>query len=214
MKLIGMLDSPFVRRTAIGLSQLGLSFDHQSLSVFRDYDTFRQQNPMVKAPTLLLNDGTALMDSSLILQYAELLSATSLNHLNPALFAKEQHIVGTALVCCEKTVQLVYEYQIRPVDKRHEPWLARIEQQLQEAYRQLNRPTESHPALFNANKLSHANIATAVAWRFTREMRPEQLGKNDFPRLRDWSAECEQTDVFRMFPYDDSMSGGTSWEKA
>ncbi|EAR10185.1 glutathione S-transferase family protein [Reinekea blandensis] len=214
MKLIGMLDSPFVRRTAIGLSQLGLTFDHQSLSVFKDYSTFRQLNPMVKAPTLLLDDGTALMDSSLILQYAESMSTHSLNHLNPALFAKEQQIVGTALICCEKTVQIVYEYQIRPEDKRHEPWVKRIEQQLQEAYRQLNQLANTHQALFDTKKLSHASIATAVAWNFTRQMRPEQLGNDAFPRLRDWSAECEKTEAFRKYPYDDAMSGGGPWASA
>ena len=32
MKLIGMLDSPYVRRTAISLKLLGLSFEHASVS--------------------------------------------------------------------------------------------------------------------------------------------------------------------------------------
>lgn len=214
MKLIGMLDSPFVRRTAIGLNQLGFTFEHQSLSVFSDYSAFRQLNPMVKAPTLLLDDGTTLMDSSLILQYAESLSSRSLNHLNPALFAKEQQIIGIALICCEKTVQVVYECQIRPADKRHEPWLLRLEQQLMEAYRQLNLMADRHHSLFDSQKLTHASVASAVAWYFTRHMRPEQLGSDDFPRLRDWSASCEQTPAFQRFPYDLSMSNNTLWTTA
>ncbi len=40
MKLIGMLDSPYVRRTAISLKLLGLSFEHASVSVFRHFDRF------------------------------------------------------------------------------------------------------------------------------------------------------------------------------
>ena len=59
MKLIGMLDSPYVRRTAISLQLLGVPFEHQSLSVFRTYDEFRRINPVVKAPTLVFGrDGT------------------------------------------------------------------------------------------------------------------------------------------------------------
>ena len=53
MKLIGMLDSPYVRRVAISLQLLGLRFEHQSLSVFSTFAAFRQINPVVKAPTFL-----------------------------------------------------------------------------------------------------------------------------------------------------------------
>ena len=62
MKLIGMLDSPYVRRVAVSLQLLGLSFEHQSLSVFRGFDEFRRINPVVKAPTLLCDSGVVLMD--------------------------------------------------------------------------------------------------------------------------------------------------------
>ena len=67
MQLIGMLDSPYVRRVAVSLQLLGLPFEHRSLSVFRGFEQFRQVNPVVKAPTLGCDDGTLLMDSGLIL---------------------------------------------------------------------------------------------------------------------------------------------------
>ena len=66
MQLIGMLDSPYVRRVAISLQLLGLDFEHRPISVFRTFDQFRQINPVVKAPTLVCDDGTVLMDSTLI----------------------------------------------------------------------------------------------------------------------------------------------------
>ena len=71
MRLIGMLDSPYVRRVAISLQLLGLPFEHRSISVFRAFDEFRAINPVVKAPSLVCDDGTVLMDSTLILEYAE-----------------------------------------------------------------------------------------------------------------------------------------------
>ena len=74
MKLIGMLDSPYVRRVAISLQLLGLPFEHRSLSVFRTFDQFREINPVVKAPTVVFDDGEILMDSTLILEYAEALA--------------------------------------------------------------------------------------------------------------------------------------------
>ena len=69
MKLIGMLDSPYVRRVAISLQMLGLPFEHQSVSVFRGFAQFQQINPVVKAPTFVSDHGEVLMDSTLILEY-------------------------------------------------------------------------------------------------------------------------------------------------
>ena len=53
MKLIGMLDSPYVRRVAVSLQLLGLRFKHEPVSVFRHFDKFQAINPVIKAPTLI-----------------------------------------------------------------------------------------------------------------------------------------------------------------
>ena len=96
MKLIGMLDSPYVRRVAISLQMLGLPFEHRSVSVFRGMDEFRRVNPVVKAPTLVCDDGTALMDSTLILEYAEALARP--RSLMPAgLKPLQQELLGLLL---------------------------------------------------------------------------------------------------------------------
>jgi glutathione S-transferase len=71
MVLIGMLDSPYVRRCAVSLKLMDVAFEHRPLSVFRNFDDFRRINPVVKAPTLVCGDGTLLMDSTLILDYVE-----------------------------------------------------------------------------------------------------------------------------------------------
>src|SRR6266567_177884 len=76
MQLIGMLDSPYVRRVAISLQLLGLRFEHHSVSVFSTFEQFRKINPVVKAPTLICDDGTVLMDSTLMIQYAEAIAAS------------------------------------------------------------------------------------------------------------------------------------------
>ena len=70
MRLIGMLDSPYVRRVAISLKLMGLGFELNQVSVFRGVDEFKAINPVVKAPTLVTDDGVMLMDSGLILEYA------------------------------------------------------------------------------------------------------------------------------------------------
>src|SRR5260221_13066707 len=75
MQLIGMLDSPYVRRVAISLQLLGLRFEHRSISVFSTFEQFRKINPVVKAPSFICDGGEGLMDSTLIIEYAEALAA-------------------------------------------------------------------------------------------------------------------------------------------
>ena len=69
MQLIGMLDSPYVRRVAIALIVAKVPFTHRPISLFRHIDEFSKINPLLKAPTLLTDDGAALMDSNVILDY-------------------------------------------------------------------------------------------------------------------------------------------------
>ena len=140
MKLIGMLDSPYVRRVAISLQRLGLPFEHQSLSVFRGFDAFQRINPVVKAPTLVCDDGTVLMDSTLILEYAEALARPrTLLPAEPAALALELRRIGLALAACEKSVQILYEQMLRPAEKVHAPWLERVGGQLRAAFGELER---------------------------------------------------------------------------
>ncbi|MGE0675022.1 MAG: glutathione S-transferase N-terminal domain-containing protein, partial [Methylibium sp.] len=71
MQLIGMLDSPYVRRVAVSLQLLGLPFEHRSISVFRGFDTIRRISPGVMAPSLVCDDGCVLLVSYLSLDHAE-----------------------------------------------------------------------------------------------------------------------------------------------
>ncbi|MEJ2046257.1 MAG: glutathione S-transferase family protein [Reinekea sp.] len=206
MKLIGMLDSPFVRRTAISLSQLGIEFEHQSLSVFSDYDEFKKINPLVKAPTLVLANSELLIDSNLILQYAEMLSERSLYASDLTTIATQQHILGLSSIANEKTVQVIYEHGLRPEEKRHRPWLDRVIEQLTHTYQALERTLEQHPHLFDINALSHASIAAAVSWFFTQNMQPGLTVEADYPLLKEWSDKCEASEAFREYPYDFGMS--------
>lgn len=105
-----MLDSPYVRRVAISLRLLGLRFEHQSLSVFRTFAEVQRINLGVKAPTLVCNDGTVLMDSTLILEYAEALARPrTLLPTDISTLQQKLRVIGLALAACEKSVQIVYE---------------------------------------------------------------------------------------------------------
>lgn len=201
MKLIGMLDSPYVRRVAISLQLLGLRFEHESLSVFRTFDEFSRTNPVVKAPTLVCDDGTVLMDSTLILQYAEALARPrSLQPTEPAALAQALRTTGLALAACEKAVQIVYERGLRPAEKQHEPWVQRVTGQLLAACEGLEACCPEAPSV----ALDQAGVSTAVAWEFVQKMLPEVAPAARFPRLSAFSRFAESQAEFRAAPHGDS----------
>lgn len=203
MQLIGMLDSPYVRRTAISLHMLGLPFKHRSLSVFGTYEQFREVNPVVKAPTLVCDDGTVLMDSTLILDYAETLAQPrSLMPIGTSERLAALRILGLALAACEKTVQIVYERGLRPKEKQHEPWVERAAQQLRTAYRELESDFAGRRC-GTEERLDAAQIASAVAWRFTHEKLPGIVTRADHPYLQTLSSWAERQPPFLAWPYDE-----------
>ena len=75
MVLIGVFESPFVRRVAITLRLLGLPFEHRALCAVRNFDALCEVNPVGKAPTLITGEGDMLIDSTLIIDYAESLAS-------------------------------------------------------------------------------------------------------------------------------------------
>ncbi|MFL5521083.1 MAG: glutathione S-transferase family protein, partial [Gemmatimonadales bacterium] len=128
MVLIGMPDSPYVRRVAVSLKLMGLPFEHQQVSVFRHFDRFRAINPVVKAPSFICDDGTVLMDSTLILDYLEHCVAAGNGLMPPGGEPRKEalRLIGLAMAACEKLVAMVYEKEQRPADKLHGPWMERI----------------------------------------------------------------------------------------
>jgi glutathione S-transferase len=203
MRLIGMLDSPYVRKVAVTLDQLGLPFAHESISVFRDFARFHGINPLVKAPTLVCDDGTVLMDSALIVQYVEstLPSAQSLWSSDAAERRAEFRAVALAHMACEKAAQLVYEQNLRPKEFQYEPWVKRVTGQLLAAFGELERELARHPALF-ARERSHAAIMAGIAWQFAQSLLAIVVPAGGHPLLSAHSRRMEATPSFLRFPPD------------
>jgi len=205
MKLIGMLDSPYVRRVAISLQLLGLRFEHDPLSVFRTFKEFQQINPVVKAPTLVCDDGTVLMDSPLILEFAQALAwPRSLMPSELVTLRQALRTIGLAQAACEKAVQIIYERGLRPQEKWHEPWLQRVTGQLLAAFDGLEVELARVPLAATSAQIDQAGVSAAVAWHFTRQMLGEDdLPSSRYPQLVAHSARAEALPEFRAAPHGD-----------
>ncbi|MGB5826310.1 MAG: glutathione S-transferase [Pseudomonas mandelii] len=201
MKLIGMLDSPYVRRVAISARHLGIDLEHESVSVFRHFEHFQQINPVVKAPTLVLDDGEVLIDSTLIIDYLEALAGPGKSLMPGDLTQRLRawRLIGLGLAACEKSVQLYYERNLRPAEIQYQPWVERVEGQLAAAYSALERELEKQP-LANGALIEQDGITLAVAWSFTNLVTPDQVDASRFPRIAEFTAQAEKLEAFISTP--------------
>lgn len=197
-----MLDSPYVRRVAISLRTLSIPFEHESLSVFSSFDAFRAVNPVVKAPTLVADDGTVLMDSTLILDHVEHVTVRerSLMPRDPAERTRALRILGLALAACDKAVQLVYERNLRPSEMHYEPWLLRVSGQIAAALASLETEVARVPLELAVDTIDQRGITVAVMWRFLRELAPDCAPEESHPTLVAVSREAERLPSFLAFP--------------
>lgn len=203
MRLIGMLDSPYVRRAALTLAALEIPFAHEPLSVFRHYNEFAAINPVVKAPTAVTDDGVVLLDSTLIIDYALKAFAGNkkLGPTDPRLVALDIRLTGLGLAACEKAVQTVYERQLRPADKQHQPWLDRVAGQLKAALASIESEIAGADWLLGS-PVSEAGITLAVAGTFISEMVADVVALSGYPHFAALTAKAETMPLFKAWPYE------------
>ena len=206
MQLIGMLDSPYVRRVAIALIIGKTPFIHRPISLFRHIDQFSKLNPLLKAPTLLTDDGVALMDSGLILDYLAGVDPR-IAALTPSRAARRLEALratGLALTVMEKAVQRHYERVLRPAEKQHEPWVDRVMGQLTAGLTALE--AELPGSGWIGGEMGVADMTVACAFGFTRSLLADVVDAGRYANLGAFCARAEALPAFRAAPPEDGAT--------
>ena len=198
MILIGQYDSPFVRRVAIALHHYGLTFEHRPWSVWGDADKIAQHNPLRRVPTLLLDDGTALVETFAILDAMDELVGPERALLPESGSVRRDglRISSLAAGMADKAVVLLYSSLdlMRPSAQFSE----RCQTQILETLAALERERAARSTSFwLGQSLSHADIAFACSYRFTSEAHPGLVDPSRFPSLTAAAARCESLPEFQ-----------------
>jgi glutathione S-transferase len=128
MILVGQYDSPYARRVAISLMALGIAYEHDTRSVFGDFESMRGTNPLGRIPSLILDDATVLIDSAAILDWIDESVGPARALIPPSGAARREALQRIALAC--GAVDKIgggrnYESMIRPSRYRWPEWIAR-----------------------------------------------------------------------------------------
>jgi len=198
MILIGQYDSPFVRRVAIALRLYDLGFEHRPWSTFGDGDKIAAFNPLRRVPTLLLDDGEALIESTAILDYLDELVGPDRAMIAARGEARRRALKTIALATGlgDKAVSLVYERVLRK-DHQSKVWVERCQAQISGVLEVLEkqRAGVASPYWFGA-AIGHADIAVACVLRFTAEAHPALFDAACYPALSAHAARCEALSAF------------------
>jgi glutathione S-transferase len=201
MLLIGMYDSPYVRRVAIGMHLCGIAFEHADWSVGADFERIRQYNPLVRVPTLVLDDGEVLLDSAALLDYLDELVGPQ-RALLPRVGRERRtglRLMALASGAADKGREQIYERAFRPVQKRHEPWLTRCRIQMHGALSELERHALARGSgrWLLGERLTHADIMVVCAFTFLCEALSLSAEGAPYPALRALTARCEALPEFQ-----------------
>src|SRR5205085_6294418 len=135
MFLIGQYDSPFVRRVAIAMRLYGIAFEHRPWSTFGDADKIAPYNPLRRVPTLVLDNGEALIESTAILDHLDELAREQDKVTGEAMIAsrgaeRRRHLrlCALAIGLGDKAVSLIYERVLRK--EQLKLWVERCEAQI------------------------------------------------------------------------------------
>lgn len=199
MILIGQYDSPFVRRVGITLRRYGISYEHRRWSVWGDAEKLAQHNPLRRVPTLLLEDGTALVETFAIIDTLDELAGPERALLPRSGPLRREGLRLTALASglADKAVSLLYERLFRPTPSQ--PWMERCQLQIADTLALLETDRAARSTNFWLGpELSHPDIAFACAYRFLNEAHPGVFDSARLPALRRAAAACEALEDFQV----------------
>ena len=197
MILIGQYDSSYVRRAGIALRLYGLPFEHRPWSVFSEGEKVQALNPLMRVPTLVLDDGDVVADSNSILDHIDGLVPAEQRLLPKAEPERRRVLKVTTFATglADKGVSLFYELRLHETPSAY--FVERCRAQIATVLSALDTERGERPGKFWFGRITHADIAVACAWRHVGEAHPGLIDPADYPALAAHCAGMEALPVFQ-----------------
>ncbi|MGE0105407.1 MAG: glutathione S-transferase N-terminal domain-containing protein [Thiomonas sp.] len=199
MKLIGSLTSPYVRKVRIMLAEKKIEAKWEEENVWSDATQIGRSNPLGKVPCLLLDDGEAIFDSRVIVEYLDTL--TPVGKLIPA-GGRERAEVRTwealadGVMDAAATARLEQTWPGRTEAQRSPAWIARQMGKVEAGVKAMAAGLGDKP-FCSGNHLSLADIAVGAALGYVVFRFPELGWQQQYPNLAKLYDKLMQRPSFR-----------------
>ncbi|HEY1836290.1 MAG TPA: glutathione S-transferase family protein [Rhizomicrobium sp.] len=199
MILVGQYDSPFVRRVAISLKLLGFAYEHDTRSVFGDFDSMLKTNPLGRIPTLVLDDGRSLIDSAAILDWLDETVGPERALIPRSGAARVDALQRVALATgiIDKIGGANYERMIRPSAYRWTEWTERLLTQCRGGLEALNELDWTN------DRIDQAQITAGCMLFYIRVTDPATMPEGRYPALDKLAARLGTMPEFRDTAFSD-----------
>ena len=175
--------SPYGRKARIAVSILGLDgkVKVEPASTQDAADPLATQNPLGKVPVLLLEDGSTMFDSPVILEYLDALAGGGKilpKDMKPRFDALRLEALADGIL--DASILIVYEARYRPADKIVQKW---IDMQSAKVTRALAVLEAAPPGLDKVPNVGQITLACALGYR---DFRFPGTWRQQHPRLVAW----------------------------
>jgi glutathione S-transferase len=183
MKLIGSLTSPYVRKARIVFAEKKIEVPLIQENVWSQDTKIMESNPLGKVPCLVMDDGGAMFDSRVIVEYADTLSPV--NKLIPS-SGKEKAAVKTweALAdgILDASVLARLEATWRPDEQKSQAWIDRQLLKIDVSLKAMSNGLGESEWCFG-NQMSLADISVGCALDYLIFRFPNIQWQASYPNL-------------------------------
>lgn len=188
MKLIGSLTSPFVRKIRVQLLEKEIPFQFVPENVWEEGTKIMDHNPLGKVPCLILDNGQAVFDSTVISGTLEYMMPT--NPLLPTdphkrALVRTMESLGSGMN--DACVAILLENKFHEGEKVSKEWLNRQYSKIHHSLEWLNQRVTTTPGAFLLDQFSLADISVGCALLYLDFRRPEVQWRKDLPALAEYA---------------------------
>lgn len=183
MKLIGSLASPYVRKVRIVMAEKKLDYALILENVWANDTTIQQSNPLGKVPCLLMEDGGAMFDSRVIVEYLDTL--TPVGKLIPAHGRERAEVKNWEALAdgiLDAAVLVRVERTMRTPEIQSEAWVNRQMDKVNAGLKSMSLGLgESAFCVGNHLTLADISVACCLGWLSFRF--PSIAWRDEYPNL-------------------------------
>ena len=182
LKLIATLTSPYARKVRIALAEKKIEYALVEDSPWVPGNAVAEVNPLGKIPVLLLDDGTRVFDSRVIVEYLDAMSPVSRLIPEPSrqrIAVKRWEALADGI--CDAAAAIFLERK-RPERQQSKEWIARQRAKIDRGIVELAQDLGERPWC-NGEAYSLADIATGCALGYLDLRFPEIDWRGAHPNL-------------------------------
>ena len=185
MKIIGSNTSPYVRKVRIVMAEKKLDYQFVTEDVWSPQTSIHASNPLGKVPCLIMEDGGAMFDSRVIVEYLDTLSPVG-KLIPPGgrerAEVKTWEALADGLLDAALTARMEAMWTGRADAQRCQAWIDRHLDKIQHALKAMSQGLEDKPFCSGIH-LSLSDIAVGCAVGYLDFRFPQIDWRTPYPNL-------------------------------